>query len=338
MGALCIEVRSRSPRRAAVGPWVAIALACVLLPACGTGRRAGASTGEATSRSGAAGATLASAPAWVGEPLSWEVLDRVERWLDENPRATAHWRNEAWLVLAEGRLAFGAETSGSGKGSQSQSRARLSRAYSDFQRVLNDPSASAEQRRRAERGAEIARNGAGPTAPAPRANGNVVTRAQWGASPPRTTELTRHRGAYSWITIHHSAMDGGDGSLASSIDAVRRIQRDHVTNRGYGDVGYHYFIDPAGRVFEGRSLEWQGAHSGSDDGGRNTNPKNIGVCLLGDFEVDQPTPAAIATLDRVIAEIREHYKLPPGAIKPHRYWKDTLCPGRNMNAWLARQV
>jgi hypothetical protein len=110
------------------------------------------------------------------------------------------------------------------------------------------------------------------------------------------------------------------------VDAVKRIQRDHVLNRGYGDIGYHYLIDPMGRVFEGRSMEWQGAHSGNTSSGRNNNPKNVGICLLGDFEVSTPSAAAIATLDRMVAEIRQHYKLPASAIKPHSYWKDNAVP------------
>jgi hypothetical protein len=137
--------------------------------------------------------------------------------------------------------------------------------------------------------------------------------------------------------VHHSALPGGDGSLGQSIEAVKRIQRDHVVNRGYGDIGYHYLIDPAGRVFEGRSMDWQGAHSGTAASGRNNNPKNVGICLLGDYEVTSPTAAALATLDRMVAELRGHYRLPASAVKPHSFWKDTLCPGRNMTPWLRRQ-
>ena len=37
----------------------------------------------------------------------------------------------------------------------------------------------------------------------------VVTRAQWGARNANPSNLTRHRGAWKYITIHHSAMEGG---------------------------------------------------------------------------------------------------------------------------------
>jgi len=290
-----------------------------------------ASCGVAPGRQGAQrGSEPSQAPSWAREPLGSETLDRIERWLVENPNASAHWRNEAYLKLAESRLAFGANDRTSG----SQASAR---ANSEFERVLADPAATTVQKRRAERGLSQASAGITIAAPVPAASGNIVARAQWGALPPRTTDMTRHRGAYSWITVHHSALDGGNGSLGQSVEAVKRIQRDHVANRAYGDIGYHYLIDPAGRVFEGRSLEWQGGHAGTDGKGRNNNPQNVGICLLGDFESTAPTPAAIATLDRMVSEIRGHYRLPASAVKPHSFWKDTLCPGRNMGPWLRRQ-
>lgn len=284
-----------------------------------------------------AGEAYGTAPTWAREAMGAGTLDKVQQWLDQNPSASAHWRNEAYLKLAEGRLSFSAEGVATGPNSASNASARIARAAADFQRVLADPAASTLQRRRAERGLAQAGSGAVQGKPTPIVAGGVVGRAQWGAAPPRTTELTRHRGAYSWITVHHSALPGGDGSLSQSVEAVKRIQRDHVTNRGYGDIGYHYLIDPVGRVFEGRSLDWQGAHSGTASSGRNNNPKNVGICLLGDFEDTRPSPAAIATLDRMVAEIRGHYKLPAAAVKPHSYWKDTLCPGRNMSPWLRKQ-
>ncbi len=74
-----------------------------------------------------------------------------------------------------------------------------------------------------------------------------------------------------------------------------------------------------------------------DEYGIGCGPCNVGICLLGNFEVERPSPAALATLDRLVAEIRTHYKLPATAVKPHSYWKGTLCPGRNMEPWLARQ-
>ncbi|MEZ6017037.1 MAG: peptidoglycan recognition family protein [Planctomycetota bacterium] len=333
------EVRRRAapePARAGRGACRGWAIACVLglVAACGVAPNR-AQGGLGPSGGGEPGG---AAPAWATEPISAGSLDRVELWLDQNPRASAQWRNEALLKLAEGRLALSGESLNAGPTSATQASARLARATTEFQRVLADPEASSTQRRRAERGLASARSGAPSARPASMGTGGLVSRAQWGALPPRTTELTRHRGAYAWITVHHSALDGGDGSLAASIQAVKQIQRDHVTNRGYGDIGYHYLIDPAGRVFEGRSLDWQGAHSGSSTSGRNNNPKNVGICLLGDFEVTTPTPAALATLDRMVSEIRAHYKLPASAVKPHSYWKGTLCPGRNMGPWLRRQA
>jgi len=323
--------RGASPRPGSI-------LACALL-ALAAGCGSAPARGSTGARPSAERDAYGTAPGWAREPLGQETVERIELWLDQNPRASAHWRNEAYLKLAEARLALSGEGAALGPSAASHARARVAQAEAEFQRVLADPAATTPQRRRAERGLATAGANRTPTAPVPAAAGaaGLVSRAAWGATPPKTTELTRHRGAYSWITVHHSALPGGDGSLSQSIEAVKRIQRDHVVNRGYGDIGYHYLIDAAGRVFEGRSMDWQGAHSGTAASGRNNNPKNVGICLLGDFEVTSPSAAALATLDRMVAELRGYYRLPASAVKPHSYWKDTLCPGRNMTPWLRRQ-
>ena len=65
-------------------------------------------------------------------------------------------------------------------------------------------------------------------------------------------------------------------STSKSATAARleTIRKAHLRRDGgrWGDIGYHYAIDPAGRLWEGRSLKWQGAHVKSKE-----RRKNIGV-------------------------------------------------------------
>jgi hypothetical protein len=82
------------------------------------------------------------APSWAGEPMGSGSLDRIQLWLDQNPRASSHWRNEAHLKLAEGRLAFGEEGIASSPTASANASARLARAEAEFRRVLDDPQAS----------------------------------------------------------------------------------------------------------------------------------------------------------------------------------------------------
>ncbi|MEE2940529.1 MAG: peptidoglycan recognition family protein, partial [Planctomycetota bacterium] len=145
--------------------------------------------------------------------------------------------------------------------------------------------------------------------------------------------LTPASGRWSWITVHLSVVASASDSLSASLDTVRRIQREHM-NRSlpYGDIGYHFLIDRAGRIIEGRKLRWQGAHAG----GAN-NRGNVGICLIGNFEVEEPTRAAINALERLVFELQSELGIPRRNVKPHLEWKETKCPGKNLMPWFARR-
>ncbi|MFO1051775.1 MAG: peptidoglycan recognition family protein [Planctomycetota bacterium] len=158
----------------------------------------------------------------------------------------------------------------------------------------------------------------------------VLPRASWNAAAAKLRTM-KPMGAVRRITIHHSAVAcRGDGS-ATAMAAIRSIQRYHQNDQGWGDIGYHYLIDPAGRVWTGRAVEWQGAHAG-DDG---KNQGNIGVCLLGNFVPDDqgpPPPAQIAALDRLVHQLCLRYHVAPDGVMTHRELKKTDCPGPFLQA------
>jgi len=273
-----------------------------------------------------------SAPAWVGEPEGWGKLDAIERWLardfsgDQDP----YWRVQGELALADGRTDFAREELEREGPSGGLWRLRAASARSGYQRVLADPGASAPQLDLARAG--LARlealNGGAATPPPP---GGVLPRSSWRARDAVARRLTPATGGYSRITIHHTADLPGarfDGSLGDSVGALRLVQRNHMDNREYGDIGYHFLIDPAGRIFEGRDLSWQGAHAGGIN-----NRNNLGICLLGNFERTQPTPAALDSLTRLLGELRTTHHIPASAVFGHRHWKSTLCPGAHLARW-----
>jgi len=87
-------------------------------------------------------------------------------------------------------------------------------------------------------------------------------------------------------------------------------------------------IDYSGRIWEGRSLKYQGAHVSS------RNPGNIGVVLLGNFEIQKPSAAQKATLVKLVTELRRYYGVSRRRIYGHRDLDSTLCPGRNLYPFL----
>jgi hypothetical protein len=131
------------------------------------------------------------------------------------------------------------------------------------------------------------------------------------------------------ITVHHDGLDTLETGT-SEREMMARIELYRVGHRakGWGDIGYHLVIDRAGTVWQGRSIRWQGAHV------RNHNEGNIGVLVMGNFEVQRPTAAQAKTLEKTLVDLMKTYKVRKGAIYTHREWPDaqTACPGRNLQS------
>ncbi len=310
-------------RKHALGLWAAgLGLAILGLPILGLGGCA--VRPRPTLQHGGPDAIADPAkPRWAGQPLTWEKLDSIEQWLtDQGHRADPFWRVEAELQLAEGRLAFAADAT-----EEESAHRRRTRARTGFLRIRSDPEASPSQLRRATSGL----TGAGTTAreaSAPAVEG-ALPRSRWGARRPNPGRLTRATSTWSYITVHHSALEGAPSvgtSEADAVEALRTVQRSHMDGRRYGDVGYHFLIDPAGRIWQGRDLAWQGAHAGGT-GGRN-NVGNIGICLLGNFDEVRPTRAALGALDDLAANLKSRFSIPHSNVVAHSDWKGTVCPGR----------
>ncbi|MBL8860367.1 MAG: N-acetylmuramoyl-L-alanine amidase [Planctomycetes bacterium] len=281
------------------------------------------------------------APPWLAEPLSWEKLNKVEEWAKtQGPRAAPLWRVEAQLVLGLGRLEF-ARRDGQSKPTAKEAAeldARVRAARASLESVVVDNDATAAQRRRAEDGLRRAERLSGGTyAKAKQTSGMgvpVIARAQWGAARAMVERMDRAQGEYSRITVHHSADPNPvplDGSSARTFEAVREIQKAHMNGKTthYGDIGYHFVIDPYGRVLEGRELIYQGAHAH----GQN-NVQNIGICLIGNFDKTVPTKAALDALEKEIEALRKRYNIPKRRVYGHRELRSTDCPGAHVMHWL----
>ncbi len=183
--------------------------------------------------------------------------------------------------------------------------------------------------------------GEGPTPPAPPVSvqgprtetvsvpTGVIPRSQWTRSGvARPNEINPMNGVRK-ITVHH---DGISGALGSSEGAAKgrleSVRQGHVSGRGWADIGYHYVIDPAGRVWEARSIRFQGAHV------KDNNENNMGVMVMGNFDQQRPTPQALAALDRFVAGSARQYGIPVSRIYTHQEINPTACPGRNLQAYM----
>jgi hypothetical protein len=157
------------------------------------------------------------------------------------------------------------------------------------------------------------------------AAGAVLSRSNWGAMPSIPTRLDP-MGKVWRMTVHHSAMYFRDTSQATCATQIKLIQRGHMLNKEYGDIGYHYLIDPAGRIWSGRDLKWQGAHARGDN-----NIGNVGICLLGNFirgrDGQRPTDSQVQALANLMRELKDRYRMKDDAVHCHSDFVDTVCPG-----------
>jgi len=177
--------------------------------------------------------------------------------------------------------------------------------------------------------------------PEPYIPGTVIPRSRWAKSGPDVRGINRMLPVKS-LTIHHegwepfTALDFHD--TAARLDQVRIAHR-NAKGGGYADIGYHFIIDRDGRIWEGRSLQFQGAHV------RNHNEGNIGIMCLGNFEQQKPTDKQLAALSLHVRAMMAKYKIRAkprrqgdSGVYTHQEWSGakTLCPGRHLQSWVVK--
>jgi hypothetical protein len=157
--------------------------------------------------------------------------------------------------------------------------------------------------------------------------GGVTPRREWTSTGPVLSLINPMNGV-SRITIHHSAVISS--SVRAKSDAARMltsIRNGHLA-QGWADIGYHYIIDPTGRIWEGRNIRFQGAHV------RENNEHNLGIMCMGNFDVERPSSETLSTLDNFVADRMRAYNVPINRVFTHQEIKPTECPGRNLQSYM----
>jgi len=152
----------------------------------------------------------------------------------------------------------------------------------------------------------------------------LIPRAAWGAKPP-TGAYVHHQ--ISRITVHHSAVVLRDNRKAPA--QLRAFQADHQS-RGWPDIAYHLLIDRHGNVYQGRPLWAVGDTNTSYD-----PSGHLLVLALGNFQEQEVSPAQLKAMVRVLAWACTRYGIAPSAIRGHRTYASTLCPGANLERYIS---
>lgn len=162
----------------------------------------------------------------------------------------------------------------------------------------------------------------------------INDRASWGAAEPDIANS--NEGFYDpilnpggWYTypnplrqelntfiIHHTA------TLINETPAA--IQQAHMNQNNYADIAYHFIIDRAGQIYEGRAINVRGAHT------RSHNTGTVGIVLIGNFDNEEPTAEQLCSLERLILQLKNQYDITH--LAGHRDFpnNDTVCPGENL--------
>lgn len=148
----------------------------------------------------------------------------------------------------------------------------------------------------------------------------LITRAQWGARPPRARPALNGTGG----TGHWEGPHMGTFTHASCPAKVRGIQAFHMDARGWSDIAYNAVVCPHGYVFEGRGQGVRSAANGTNVG----NDADYAVCYLGG-EGDPFTAEGATAMAEAL-----HWVSPGGRRHAHRDWKPTTCPGDTIAAWV----
>jgi hypothetical protein len=141
------------------------------------------------------------------------------------------------------------------------------------------------------------------------------------------------RNSWSWIVIHHSATPGGD---AATFDRMHR-------SKGWDELGYHFVIGNGtlsrdGEIEVGSRWPKQkyGAHTSTAD--NRYNERGIGICLVGDFQIDRPSPSQTRSLAKLVGYLMKTYNVPASRVVGHGDAKPTECPGRNISVTEIRRL
>jgi len=205
---------------------------------------------------------------------------------------------------------------------------------------------------------------AAQAAAGPVAKPAIISRAGWGADETLRfsgpTELwPRAFNRVQKLVVHHTATSNGYATVDDAKAQIRAIYYYHAVTQGWGDIGYHFFVDRFGNVYEGRyaradfSSENPPTPTGEDSGGRvvtaghtyGSNTATVGIAVLGTFSTVAPSAAAQDALVRLLTWEAARHGLDPRRtaqyrnvvndltitgvrnVAEHRSFVATDCPG-----------
>lgn len=211
-------------------------------------------------------------------------------------------------------------------------------------------------------GALLGRGGVaagGPAPPAATPVPAITPRAEWGADLPAKGTLLPEEDV-RFLLVHHT-VDNNSYAPGDVPSMLRSIYGFHTgADKGWPDVAYNFFIDRYGGIWEGRTGSIDGPVQVDATGGSQGFAQLC--CLIGDHQVEAPTPEAVTSLVAMLAWLGERHQIdtsvgamtqfvsrgsnlwPAGTtvdaktISGHRDMSQTACPGDAAYALVEEQL
>ena len=142
-------------------------------------------------------------------------------------------------------------------------------------------------------------------------------------------ELGRIRvepGKWKYIVVHHSA---SPNASVKGMDYYHRVER-HMEN----GLAYHFVIGNGHSMKDGEIAiggRWTGQLDGGHLASEALNRKAIGICLVGNFDVERPSKRQMDSLRALVEFLLARCHLNADAVKTHQQINPiyTRCPGHN---------
>ena len=123
------------------------------------------------------------------------------------------------------------------------------------------------------------------------------------------------------IILHHSLTKDSE---TVSWGAIKRY---HTEDLGWRDIGYHFGIERVGddyQIFMGRMMNVPGAHCKE----RGMNRISLGVCFIGDYDLNEPPHEMWLLGQELIASLMFVFEIPKENIHGHYELAPyKSCPG-----------
>ena len=143
------------------------------------------------------------------------------------------------------------------------------------------------------------------------------------AGDPEVERAAPH--PWTALVLHHSATQEG---------SARSFDNYHRTHNGWPSLGYHFVVGNGSQTPDG-ALEtgprWTRQEPGAHANSSEFNTHGIGICLVGNFELEPPTEAQVQTVSALVGDLCRRFKIPRSRVFSHgqiREGGSTACPGR----------